>query len=76
MEHLPADGGQTVDALSEIDRLGGQKNAAFWGKLDHRSGPQILDTGLSEISMGSQAATFAASRPKYTASGVRRCIDV
>jgi hypothetical protein len=32
----------------------------------HRSGPQILDSGLSEIFMPVQAARLSASRVKYT----------
>ena len=37
-----------------------------------RSGPRIVDSVLSEISTGFQAAVFTATCSKYTASGVRR----
>ena len=40
-----------------------------WGD---RSGPRIVDSVLSEISTGFQAAVFTATCSKYTASGVRR----
>ena len=39
---------------------------------DDRSGPRIVDSVLSEISTGFQAAVFTATCSKYTASGVRR----
>ena len=39
---------------------------------DGRSGPRIVDSVLSEISTGFQAAVFTATCSKYTASGVRR----
>ena len=38
----------------------------------NRSGPRIVDSVLSEISTGFQAAVFTATCSKYTASGVRR----
>ena len=38
----------------------------------HRSGPRIVDSVLSEISTGFQAAVFTVTCSKYTASGVRR----
>ena len=38
----------------------------------NRSGPQIVDSVLSEISTGFQAAVFTATCSKDTASGVRR----
>ena len=37
-----------------------------------RSGPRNLDSGLSEISIVSQAAVPKPVAPKYTTSGVRR----
>ena len=37
-----------------------------------RSGPRIVDSVLSEISTGFQAAVFTVTCSKYTASGVRR----
>ena len=37
-----------------------------------RNGPRILDSALSEISAGFQAASSGAAWSKYTASGVRR----
>ena len=37
-----------------------------------RSGPWIVDSVLSEISTGFQAAVFTVTCSKYTASGVRR----
>ena len=37
-----------------------------------RSGPRIVDSVLSEISTGFQAAVFTATCSKYTASVVRR----
>ena len=42
-----------------------------WGAVV-RSGPRIVDSVLSEISTGFQAAVFTATCSKYTASGVRR----
>ena len=47
-----------------------------WSQDDYhnelRSGPRNLDSVLSEISTGFQAAVFTATCSKYTASGVRR----
>ena len=40
--------------------------------VQFRSGPRIVDSVLSEISTGFQAAVFTATCSKYTASGVRR----
>ena len=40
--------------------------------FDVRSGPRIVDSVLSEISTGFQAAVFTVTCSKYTASGVRR----
>ena len=40
--------------------------------LEDRSGPRIVDSVLSEISTGFQAAVFTVTCSKYTASGVRR----
>ena len=37
-----------------------------------RNGPRILDTALSGIRLGFQAAHSGATCWKYTASGVRR----
>ena len=48
---------------------------AGYASLDQaheRSGPRIVDSVLSEISTGFQAAVFTATCSKYTASGVRR----
>ncbi len=42
------------------------------GVVGERSGPRILDSGLSEISIAFQAAAPKVSELKYTASGVRR----
>jgi ankyrin repeat protein len=39
---------------------------------DERSGPQKLDTRISEIFMARQAAAVSVVCSKYTASGVRR----
>ena len=44
----------------------------FAVKGEVRSGPRIVDSVLSEISTGFQAAVFTATCSKYTASGVRR----
>ena len=44
----------------------------LWCGDDDRSGPRIVDSVLSEISTGFQAAVFTATCSKYTASGVRR----
>ena len=44
--------------------------------MELRNGPQNLDTRLSEISLGVQAALSSAVCLKYTASGVRRPIPV
>ena len=41
-------------------------------RVEGRSGPRIVDSVLSEISTGFQAAVFTATCSKYTASGVRR----
>ena len=51
-----------------------QQPATFFDDLvvDDRSGPRIVDSVLSEISTGFQAAVFTATCSKYTASGVRR----
>ena len=37
-----------------------------------RNGPTNLDSAVSEIFLGFQAANSGAAWPKYTASGVRR----
>ena len=42
------------------------------GERANRSGPRIVDSVLSEISTGFQAAVLTATCSKYTASGVRR----
>ena len=44
----------------------------FNAYTEDRSGPRIVDSVLSEISTGFQAAVFTATCSKYTASGVRR----
>ncbi len=46
--------------------------ASFLAYIEQRSGPRIVDSVLSEISTGFQAAVFTATCSKYTASGVRR----
>ena len=46
--------------------------SAFINVAERRSGPRIVDSVLSEISTGFQAAVFTATCSKYTASGVRR----
>ena len=43
-----------------------------WVSAYARSGPRIVDSVLSEISTGFQAAVFTVTCSKYTASGVRR----
>ena len=47
-------------------------NRTPMGLGECRSGPRIVDSVLSEISTGFQAAVFTATCSKYTASGVRR----
>ena len=49
-----------------------RKKGRTLGAVDVRSGPRIVDSVLSEISTGFQAAVFTATCSKYTASGVRR----
>ena len=56
-----------------IQRLLDPENAPeFDAGTGNRSGPRIVDSVLSEISTGFQAAVFTATCSKYTASGVRR----
>ena len=40
--------------------------------VEVRNGPTNLDSAVSEIFLGFQAANSGAAWPKYTASGVRR----
>jgi hypothetical protein len=39
--------------------------------LDHRNGPRKLDSAVSEIFIGFQAASLQGAWSKYTVSGVR-----
>ena len=66
-----ADLGERFEEI-RIEHLGaiGAIEALDEGVL--RSGPRIVDSVLSEISTGFQAAVFTATCSKYTASGVRR----
>ena len=48
------------------------RNALDRGSVIERSGPQILDSRLSEILVPVQAARSSAAGSKYTTSGVRR----
>ena len=43
-----------------------------WGPLRLRNGPRKLDSAVSEILHGFQAAKLRLAWSKYTASGVRR----
>ena len=58
--------GLTPASLVSFVEAKGDQNA------EGRSGPRIVDSVLSEISTGFQAAVFTATCSKYTASGVRR----
>ena len=40
IEHLAAHGSQAIDALAEIDWLGGQKDAALWVSCTIRASPK------------------------------------
>ena len=57
------------------ERLAAHQETGFGANVGggvKRSGPRIVDSVLSEISTGFQAAVFTATCSKYTASGVRR----
>jgi hypothetical protein len=51
--------------------VAGQSDPRLGISAVDRSGPRLLDSGLSGISTGHHAAAFATTL-KYTASGVRR----
>ncbi len=77
------DNGPGAQEPAAIDRRCGADHAAHQRVVDtgsrvkdtyltaNRSGPRLLDSGLSEISTAFHAAAFATTL-KYTASGVRR----
>ena len=55
------------------DRLLGWHSAQFAAQFpEHRNGPRKLDSAVSEILHGIQAAKLRLAWPKYTSSGVRR----
>ena len=69
VEHI----GRMLDLAGEDDALGqAQTILDLETQMAHRSGPGNLDSGLSEISIVSQAAVPKPVAPKYTTSGVRR----
>ena len=69
-------GGLTDGSASAEGDVGEEGRVGFRGfrgeAVPVRSGPRIVDSVLSEISTGFQAAVFTATCSKYTASGVRR----
>ena len=58
--------------LDWLNRITDARFRFFGLEVELRSGPRIVDSVLSEISTGFQAAVFTATCSKYTASGVRR----
>ena len=55
------------------ERLDKERWVYVWADgVYSRNGPTNLDSAVSEIFLGFQAANSGAAWPKYTASGVRR----
>jgi len=54
-EHLPTHGTEPIDALTEIDRLGGHKDAALGGKLQHECTSKKARTTATRGSVDSGA---------------------
>ena len=57
---------------ADVTAVAAQQSSRPDQVVNPRSGPRIVDSVLSEISTGFQAAVFTATCSKYTASGVRR----
>ena len=68
-EHLPS----LLEDIREIVEPRSQTDPTFRSTRVYtpRNGPGILDSAVSEISGGFQAASSGAAGSKYTASGVR-----
>ena len=59
-------------AMKVLGNEGCQETGRWLNNRAERSGPQILDSRLSEILVPVQAARSSAAGSKYTTSGVRR----